>query len=414
MLNFAQLPPEINSALIYSGPGSAPLLAAATAWDALAAGLQSAGSAYAAVIAGLTDGPWQGAAAASMLAAAAPQVAWLTGTAAQAEHIATQAMAAAAAYEVAFAETVSPPAIAANRALLAALLATNFLGQNTPYIAATEAQYGEMWAQDAAAMYGYAGMSAVATTLPPFEPAVPTTNPTGAAGQAAAVAQAAAASGSDSAQGIDAVPQTLAALGGLTNNAPSSANPTLSLGGISLNPEGDGLVVGGPLGDLLEGLTGSQTLDASTPFDAFIRLISPTRLFTTSFKDIQSLAQGFMPAAKSAAEGVAKAAEAAVPAAVSGAGLSGLGAIGGAVGKAASVGGLSVPAAWAGAAPTTPAVAAALNGATAAGAVERATNTMGGVPMAPTGGAGRASAAHFVTPRYGFKPTVIAQPPAGG
>jgi PPE-repeat protein len=240
-----------------------------------------------------------------------------------------------------------------------------------------------MWAQDAAAMYGYAGTSAAASTLPPFEPAEPATNPAGAASQAAAVAQA-------------------------TNN------PTFSLGGISLNPEGDGLVVSGPLGDLLEGLTGSQTLDASTPFDAFIRLISPTRLFTTSFKDIQSLAQGFMPAAKSAAEGVAKAAEAAVPAAVSGAGLGSMGAIGGAVGKAASVGGLSVPAAWASSAPAAPSVAVALNGATAAGAVERATNAVGGVPMVPTGGTGRGTPAHLVAPRYGFKPTVIAQPPAGG
>ncbi|KBZ58236.1 PPE family protein [Mycobacterium colombiense] len=413
MLDFAQLPPEINSALMYSGPGSAPLRAAATAWDGLATELDSAASAYGSVIAGLTDGPWQGPAASAMLTAAVPQVAWLRGTGGQLEQAALQAVAAAAAYEVAFAETVPPPVIAANRALLMELLATNFLGQNTPAIAATEAQYGEMWAQDAAAMYGYAGASAAASTLPPFEPAEPVADPAGAARQAAAVAQAAGASGSESAQALDAVPQTLSAVAGSTNSPASSANPTLSLGGISLNPEGDGLVVGGPLGDLLEGLTGSQTLDASTPFDAFIRLISPTRLFTTSFKDIQSLAQGFMPAAKSAAEGVAKAAESIAPAAVSGAGLGSIGAIGGAVGKAASVGGLSVPAAWASAAPTSPSVAVALNGAASAGAIERATNAVGGVPMAPAG-VGRSAGAHFVTPRYGFKPTVIAQPPAGG
>lgn len=413
MLDFAQLPPEINSALIYSGPGSGPLLAAAAAWDGLATELRSAASAYGAVISGLTDGPWQGPAASAMLTAVVPQVAWLSGTGGKAEHVAAQAVAAATAYELAFAETVPPPVIAANRALLAELLATNFLGQNIGAIAATEAQYGEMWAQDAGAMYGYAGGSAAASMLPPFEPAEPATNPAGAARQAAAVARAAGTTGSESAQGLDAVPQTLSALAGTTNNPASSGNPTLSLGGISLNPEGDGLVVGGPLGDLLEGLTGSQTLDASTPFDAFIRLISPTRLFTTSFKDIQGIAQGMMPAAKSTAEGVAKAAEASVPAAVSGAGLGSVGAIGGAVGKAASVGGLSVPAAWASTAPPAPSVAVALNGATAAGAVDRATSAVGGVPMMPTGGAGR-SAGAFVAPRYGFKPTVIAQPPAGG
>ncbi|KKC02437.1 PPE family protein [Mycobacterium nebraskense] len=414
MLDFAQLPPEINSALMYSGPGSGPLRTAAAAWDGLAAELHSAASSYGSAIAALTDGPWQGPAASSMLAAAVPQVAWLRGTAEQAEWAAAQAVAAAGAYEAAFGETVPPLVIAANRVLLMELLATNFLGQNTAAIAATEAQYGEMWAQDAAAMYGYAGTSAAASTLPPFEPAVPTTNPAGVASQAAAVAQAAGTSASNSAQGLDAVPQTLSSLAGLTSNPPSSANPAFSLGGIGLNPEGDGIVVGGPLGDLLEGLTGSQTLDASTPFDAFIRLISPTRLFTTSFKDIQGIAQGMMPAAKSATEGAAKAAEAALPAAISGAGLGSIGSIGGAVGKAASIGGLSVPAVWTSAAPMASPVTVALNGLTAASAIEPATNAVGGMPMMPVGGTGRSAAAHFVAPRYGFKPTVIAQPPAGG
>jgi PPE-repeat protein len=67
-----------------------------------------------------------------------------------------------------FFPTVPPPVIAANRALLAALVATNIVGQNTPAIATTEAQYAEMWAQDASAMYGYAGSSAAATQLTPF------------------------------------------------------------------------------------------------------------------------------------------------------------------------------------------------------------------------------------------------------
>ncbi|GAA4295697.1 PPE family protein [Mycobacterium paraffinicum] len=410
MLDFAQLPPEVNSALMYAGPGSGPLLAAAAAWDGLAAELHSAASSYGSVIAGLTDGPWQGPAASSMLTAALPQVAWLQGTAGRAEHAAAQAVAAAGAYEAAFAETVPPLVIAANRALLIELLATNFLGQNTAAIAATEAQYGEMWAEDAAAMYGYAGTSATASTLAPFEPAAPSTNPAGVASQAAAVAQAAGSGGGNSTQGLDAVPQALSSLAGSANNP----NPAFSLGGVALNPEGDGLVVSGPMGDLLEGLTGSQTLDASTPFDAFIRLISPTRLFTTSFKDIQGIAQGMMPAAKSAAEGAAKAAEAALPAVIPGASLGSLGSIGGAVGKAASIGGLSVPAAWASATPAVPPVTLAVNGFTAGGAVGPATNAVGGVPMMPFGGAGRTAAAHFVAPRYGFKPTVIAQPPAGG
>src|SRR5258705_9366810 len=79
--------------------------------------------------------------------------------------------------------TVPPPVIAANRALLMALIATNFFGQNTPAIMATEAQYVEMWAQDAAAMYGYAASSATATLLNPFTVPPNTANADGVAGE---------------------------------------------------------------------------------------------------------------------------------------------------------------------------------------------------------------------------------------
>ena len=73
--------------------------------------------------------------------------------------------------------TVPPAVVAANRAQLAALVATNVLGQNTPAIAVTEALYGEMWAQDASAMYGYAGSSAAAATVTPFSSPPQTTSP---------------------------------------------------------------------------------------------------------------------------------------------------------------------------------------------------------------------------------------------
>ncbi|WAC92063.1 PPE family protein [Mycobacterium sp. Aquia_213] len=415
MLDFAQLPPEINSTLMYSGPGSGPLLAAAAAWDVLAAELYAAAAVYGSLIAGLTDGPWEGPSAASMLAAAVPQVAWLQSTAGQAELAGAQAAAAAGAFEAAFAETVPPPVVAANRVLLMELLATNFLGQNTAAIAATETQYGEMWAQDAAAMYGYAGASSAAATLPAPQPAAPATNAAGTAGQAAAVAQAAGTNAGTNAQTLNAVPQTLSALSGSSNNQ-LAAPPWLSSGGIGMNAEGDGIQLSGPLGDLFEGLTGSQVLDASSPFDAFIRLISPTRLFTTAFKDVQGLAQGFAPqAAKAATEGAAHAAEGAaravesVPHALSGA----LGNAMGAVGKAGSVGGLSVPASWGSVTPVANPAVVTVNGLGAAAAAQPATNAVGGMPLMGTG-AGRAAAAHFAPPRYGFKPMVIAHPPAGG
>ena len=151
-MDFAFLPPEINSGRMYEGPGSGPLLAAAAAWDGIATELHTTAASYGSVISELTAGPWLGAASAAMTAAAEPYVAWMRSTATQAEQTATQAKAAAAAYEVTFAAMVPPPLIAANRALLQALVATNLFGQNTPAIAATETLYTEMWAQDATAM----------------------------------------------------------------------------------------------------------------------------------------------------------------------------------------------------------------------------------------------------------------------
>lgn len=102
-----------------------------------------------------------------------------------------------------------PTAIAVNRAQLMALIATNFLGQNTPAIMATEAHYAEMWAQDAAAMYGYAASSATAAHLRPFDPPPPTTSPAGSAAQFAAVAQA---TGTATGTHVQALPQLMSAV----------------------------------------------------------------------------------------------------------------------------------------------------------------------------------------------------------
>jgi PPE-repeat protein len=186
-MDFEALPPEINSGRMYSGPGSAPMLAAAAGWDQLSAELYSAAASYCSVISGLAGASWKGPASASMEAAAATYVAWISGAATQAEQAATQARAAASAFESAFAATVPPPLIAANRAQLAMLVATNFLGINTPAIMATEVHYAEMWAQDAAAMYGYAGSSAAASTLTPFTAPQQNTNPAGLGAQSTAV-----------------------------------------------------------------------------------------------------------------------------------------------------------------------------------------------------------------------------------
>ncbi|HZC93900.1 MAG TPA: PPE family protein [Mycobacterium sp.] len=203
-MDFGALPPEINSGRIYTGPGSAPLLAAASAWDALASELQTTAASYASTITDLTSSGWQGPSSVAAADAAAPYTAWLGSTAAQAEQTASQAQAAAGAYEAAFAASVPPPVIAANRATLALLVATNLLGQNTPAIAANEATYAEFWAQDAVAMYGYAGAATTASQLDPFTAAPATTNDSGQASQSAATAQSAAASTADATTGLEA------------------------------------------------------------------------------------------------------------------------------------------------------------------------------------------------------------------
>ena len=199
MLDFGLLPPEVNSGRMYSGPGPGPLLAASEAWDGLAAELGFAASGYGAALAELTSNSWVGPTSVAMMSAVTPYIDWLTSTGAQAEETANHARAAVAAYEAAFAMTVPPPAIAANRALLAALVATNFLGQNTPAIMMTEALYVEMWAQDAAAMYGYTGASLTALQVTPFVEPPQTANPDGTSSQADAVAKAAATPASQAA-----------------------------------------------------------------------------------------------------------------------------------------------------------------------------------------------------------------------
>jgi PPE-repeat protein len=221
-MDFATLPPEVNSARMYAGPGAGPMLAAAAAWDGLAAELQSTTASYRSAIDELTGGPWLGSSSASMAAAATPYLDWMTMAAGQAEHTAMQAKAVAAAYEAAFAMTVPPSVIAANRTLVMALIATNVLGQNTAAIAATETDYAEMWAQDAAAMYGYAGSSAAASTLTPFTSPPSTTNPAGGSGQAAAAGQSIVSNGP---QLINALPQALQGLA----SAPAAADPSTLL-----------------------------------------------------------------------------------------------------------------------------------------------------------------------------------------
>ncbi|GJO67545.1 PPE family protein [Mycobacterium marinum] len=196
-MSFMMLPPEINSTRMYTGPGSASLRAAAASWNSISVELHSAAESYRAMIADLTSFQWLGPSSAAMIASMLPYVEWLEATAVQAGHSAMQASAAAAAYEQAFAMTVPPPAIVANRTELAGLIATNFFGQNTAAIAANEAEYAEMWATDATAMTSYSTTSATARALTPFTSPHQSTNPAGLGAQSAAVANSTANAAAD-------------------------------------------------------------------------------------------------------------------------------------------------------------------------------------------------------------------------
>ncbi|WP_343599283.1 PPE domain-containing protein [Mycobacterium sp.] len=370
-MDFALLPPEVNSARMYAGPGSGPMLAAAAAWDELAAELHSTAAAYGSVISGLASGPWLGPTSASMAAAATPHVAWMTATAAQAEQTASQARAAATAYEAAFAMTVPPPVIAANRASLMALVATNFLGQNTPAIAATEAHYGEMWAQDAVAMYGYAGHSAAATALTPFTSPTATTNPAGVAGQAAAVAHAAgAAAGTQALQGV-------AAAGVSSSAASSSATPVASVASLAALPA---------IIDIFAASAATGASSTSAPASITSAAYSGRNVALTEELAANEAAHGAIrggaagPASRFGSAASEALGTAAAPPVAAG------------LGQAYSIGGLSAPTSWAAAAPATRLVAVQLPSASLSAAPAALAGTSESVfsDMALAGMAGRA------------------------
>jgi PPE-repeat protein len=233
VIDFGALPPEVNSGRMYAGPGSRPIMAAADAWQATADQLDSVARGYAAVIAELQGESWSGNASTAMTDAAQPYVDWIAMAAARAEETAAQARTAGAAYESAYAATVPPVSVAANRGLYEALVAANVVGQNNTAIAATEAQYAEMWAQDAQAMYSYAASSSAATALTPFSEPPQTTTATAQPGQDAAVAQAVGSSSASNAQStlsqlLTALPQQLQSLAaaGSSGSATSSGSVT--------------------------------------------------------------------------------------------------------------------------------------------------------------------------------------------
>ena len=396
-MDFAALPPEINSASMYAGPGSGPMLLAAATWDGLADDLYSSAASYQSVISGLTGGPWLGPASAAMAAAATPNVVWMTTVADQAVQTAGQARMAVAAYEAAFAMTVPPPVIAANRSLLMALIATNVLGQNTPAIASTEALYGAMWAQDAAAMYSYAADSASAANLPTFAVPQHTTTTAGLQGQVAAVSHATGTSVATSAQTAlsqltAATPQTLQSLSAPTSTTTASG---------------------------LASLTTLQPVMSATSSLGWITSagLSNANQLKNLFPAVGAAGTGAAAALPAAADGLAPATSAVGPTSLAGLGSGGTqAAASAAVGRAGTIGPLSVPQSWAtGAAPMSAAGSALAPSPSVSAPVGAAapTSMLGPVPLAPAAGRTDPSPAS-ATPRFDSRPSVVPRSPAAG
>jgi PPE-repeat protein len=393
VFDFAGRPPEVNSALIYSGAGAGPLMAASSAFNNLSSELSSNAASYESVISQLTGSEWQGPSSQAMAASAQPYIGWLTTTSGQLREAATQAMASAAAYETAFSASIPPPVIAANRATLAALVATNILGQNTPAIAANEAMYGEFWAQDAAAMYGYASASAAAATLSPLTPPAETTNPTAQGQQAAAVSNAVGSNGTTATLNNT--------LGSLQSAVGSSANPLQSLASSAQSLPAGGLLsalnglLGVPIvsnGIYNVGVTlawNSAMMTATLPLLGHFLAGAP---FGVTLGDVTPLGAGL---------GFGSTLAGATAPMGGSAMLAGMG-------SASSVGGMSVPAAWSAAAPAETGATLAGSGWTAA-ADETAGMGGGGMQgvmpgMASAGGRG---GGYGMGPRYGVKPKVM-------
>ena len=408
MLDFGALPPEINSGRIYAGPGSGPLMVAAAAWDELAAELGTATSGYNSVIDELTGGPMR---------AKASGLAWLGAAAAQAEEAATQARAAAAAFEAAFSMTVPPPVIAANRVLLAALTATNFFGQNTAAIAATEAQYVEMWAQDAAAMYSYAGSSALASELTRFTAPPNTTTPDGESAQFAAVAQATATPATNIAQNAATTASQLSSAAQLF--------PTFKTWPFSLIQSQfqafltQGLPTPG-VGNWFGVNTSMYTAVVKQTLQAYFGV----GIGNFGFSIGQQTFRGIGTTAGGAGAWYPTPQFAGLHLGALGASSNTGGGMSATLASSSKIGGLSVPSSWLSPGGTLEASAAQAVDAETVGAVRPAgfggagaTGGLGGngiLQGMPMGGAGRRGAATAFTNKYGFKRSVLVRPPSAG
>lgn len=387
VMDFAALPPEITSTLVWTGPGSAPFMAAATAYANLAAEVGTTASSWESIISLLTTEQWTGGGSAAAATAAQPIVTYLTDTAAALEQASSAAASSAAAFEAAHAAVVNPALVFTNRAEFAAALAA--VPFSLPELMELEVEYNEMWVQDATAMSAYqAAADAASGMLQPVTPLASTTDPAGPALLAAddAMQPLADLQALDFSSDVQSLLDSL----GITNPV-NSNNILQSIDGFLGTPS------------VLNAINGAVNTAAWFSMITIPTAVSLGHVFAGAAVPAAAVSEVVPAGAGGIIEG-------AVVSSVSPmAGAGGLGSAATAsLGGASTVSRLSVPASWAAnAAPATESAAATapLEGSGWTAAAEEP--GVMGAPGMPGMVAGAKGAGAYAGPRYGFKPIVM-------